>query len=335
MNRQMTMTPDMAMSLDECMFEVYGWILEQDSFDPRDAADGLGLTPDQAIAAFERLVLLGLVRMDPRNRLHARAVDPDAAALRHTLPLHDSIRREQEKLDRLTVDFNRLRDRFLRPRYREKRYATVVPHLDEVRAALTRAAAECREEMLSIQPGGHRAPEALQEARQRDHALLSRGVSMRTIYHHTARFNGPSLAYISDAVALGAEYRTAHELAGRLIIFDRCKLAFIPMRDNEEGAVIIHEPSIVAFLRDGFETLWTRATPCGPTSNDLEQVAKELDRTIIQLLGEGLKDETIARRLGMSLRTTRRHIADIMKQLGAESRFQAGVLAARLSGDLG
>ncbi|MFE2945074.1 LuxR C-terminal-related transcriptional regulator [Streptomyces sp. NPDC059255] len=329
------MTPDMAISVDEHMYELYGWILDQDSFDPRDAAKGLGLTPDQAIASFERLILLGLVRVDPRNSLRARAVDPDAAALGHTLPLRDTIRCEQEKLDRVTAEFNRLRDRFLRPRSGEEKYATVVPNLDEVRAALTRAAAECREEMLTIQPGGNRAPEVLEEARQRDHALLSRGVPMRTIYHHTARFNGPSLDYMSDAVALGAEYRTAHELTARLIIFDHCKLAFIPMRDNEDGAVIIHEPSIVAYLRDGFEEVWTRATPCGTPSNDLEQIAKELNQTVIQLLGAGLKDESIARRLGMSLRTTRRHIADIMKQLGAESRFQAGVLAARLYGNPG
>lgn len=68
---------------------------------------------------------------------------------------------------------------------------------------------------------------------------------------------------------------------------------------------------------------------------DFELVAKELDQTIIQLLGTGLKDEAIARRVGMSLRTTRRHIADIMKLLGAESRFQAGILAARTYKHLG
>ncbi|MGI5530482.1 response regulator transcription factor [Streptomyces syringium] len=58
-------------------------------------------------------------------------------------------------------------------------------------------------------------------------------------------------------------------------------------------------------------------------------MAKELDHTIVRLLAAGLKDEAIARRLGMSLRTARRHIADIMETLGAESRFQAGMLAAR------
>ncbi|KOG32387.1 hypothetical protein ADK34_09305 [Streptomyces viridochromogenes] len=47
------------------------------------------------------------------------------------------------------------------------------------------------------------------------------------------------------------------------------------------------------------------------------------------LLAQGAKDEVIARRLGMSLRTCRRHIAELLEELGAESRFQGGALAER------
>ncbi|MFF8729062.1 hypothetical protein ACF073_21570 [Streptomyces sp. NPDC015171] len=36
----------------------------------------------------------------------------------------------------------------------------------------------------------------------------------------------------------------------------------------------------------------------------------------------------IARRLGVSLRTCRKHIADLFQELGADSRFQAGYLTA-------
>jgi DNA-binding NarL/FixJ family response regulator len=41
----------------------------------------------------------------------------------------------------------------------------------------------------------------------------------------------------------------------------------------------------------------------------------------------GLTDEVLAARLGVSLRTCRRHVANVFELLGAESRFQAGVLA--------
>lgn len=51
-----------------------------------------------------------------------------------------------------------------------------------------------------------------------------------------------------------------------------------------------------------------------------------LDRDIVRLLSEGLTDESVADRLDVSIRTVRRHVADLMVVLGASSRFQAGVL---------
>jgi DNA-binding NarL/FixJ family response regulator len=48
------------------------------------------------------------------------------------------------------------------------------------------------------------------------------------------------------------------------------------------------------------------------------------------MLGAGLKDETAARELGLSLRTYRRRVADLMAALGADSRFQAGLRAREL-----
>jgi len=206
----------------------------------------------------------------------------------------------------------------------------VIADLLNVRAALDRASAECRSEVITSQPGGgSRVPDAMEEALRRDRALLGRGVRMRTLYHHTARFNGPSQAYVEAATALGAEYRTAHELFGRLIVFDR-ELAFLPLSDGSWGALVVRQEAMLAYLCGIFEQAWTLARPFAAAAEDgLEQVSQELDRTIVRMLAAGLKDEAIARRLGMSLRTARRHIADIMVELGAESRFQAGVAAAK------
>ena len=52
-------------------------------------------------------------------------------------------------------------------------------------------------------------------------------------------------------------------------------------------------------------------------------------RTLIVLLAQGLTDEAIGRRLGISSRTVRRRVAEIVHSLGAKSRFQAGVRAAQ------
>ncbi|OHV47242.1 hypothetical protein BCD48_19545 [Pseudofrankia sp. BMG5.36] len=50
---------------------------------------------------------------------------------------------------------------------------------------------------------------------------------------------------------------------------------------------------------------------------------------LLQLLADGAKDESAARSLGVSVRTVRRMVADLMRRLEARSRFQAGILAKR------
>jgi len=52
-------------------------------------------------------------------------------------------------------------------------------------------------------------------------------------------------------------------------------------------------------------------------------------REVVRLLAEGLTDEGISRRIGVSLRTVRRIASELMVRLTARSRFEAGVKAAR------
>ncbi|WP_405876641.1 DNA-binding response regulator [Streptomyces sp. NBC_00005] len=53
-------------------------------------------------------------------------------------------------------------------------------------------------------------------------------------------------------------------------------------------------------------------------------------RMILKALASGLTDESAAKRLGVSLRTYRRRVAELMAQLEAGSRFQAGLRAGEL-----
>ncbi|WP_313896786.1 helix-turn-helix transcriptional regulator [Streptomyces sp. GC420] len=309
---------------------LYKWVVGNERLDQDRAARDLGLGRDEVDAALATLTELGLLKADADDPARLRPVDPDLVAAVVTTSLEETIRAQQSELHRIRDQFASLRGHYRDSLSRASVGLEVIPGLAEVRAALNRASAECTEEMLTSQPGGNRVPAALQEALARDTALLSRGVRMRTLYHHTARFNGPSQAYVSMVSGLGAEYRTAHELFGRLIVFDR-RVAFIPEQSGNWGAVVIREPSVVHYLCEIFEQYWTHAEPFSDAVTDgLEAVAKDIDRTIVRLLASGMKDETIARRLGMSLRTARKHIADVMETLGAESRFQAGVLSARL-----
>ncbi|MFD4762809.1 hypothetical protein ACFWOJ_29325 [Streptomyces sp. NPDC058439] len=57
------------------------------------------------------------------------------------------------------------------------------------------------------------------------------------------------------------------------------------------------------------------------------RLRSELGRDLLRQLCSGSTDEAAARDLAVSLRTYRRYVADIMRDLDARSRFQVGVRA--------
>ncbi|MBT2506916.1 helix-turn-helix domain-containing protein [Streptomyces sp. ISL-98] len=197
---------------------------------------------------------------------------------------------------------------------------------------LGQALDECREELLTAQPGGGRPSGLLREAVARDQAVLRRGASMRTLYQHSARFDAPTRDYVSDVSALGAQVRTLDEFFERLIVVDR-KVAFIPAPDNDDDAVIIKDEAVVRYLADVFDRSWQRATefPVGPDGSDVtaaKAVSNELRASIVRLLIEGECVSTIARRVGLSQRNCATHLAKLKQQLGAETLFQLGFRVA-------
>jgi hypothetical protein len=155
---------------------------------------------------------------------------------------------------------------------------------------------------------------------------------MRTIYQHTARSDLPTRAYVRDVTAAGAEVRTADEVIDRLFIYDR-EIVFLPERtacpDQPPGAAVVREPTLVSFLCQVFDYLWDSATPFEPDTGRAPTTGDDVKQSILRLMAKGYKDEMVARRLGMSVRTCRRHIAEITEELEATSRFQAGFNVAR------
>ncbi|MFF2655290.1 TrmB family transcriptional regulator sugar-binding domain-containing protein [Streptomyces sp. NPDC058045] len=95
-------------------------------------------------------------------------------------------------------------------------------------------------------------------------------------------------------------------------------------------ASLIRAPELTHTLCTLFENVWTQAVPAGErlVFGDRHRVA--LARRILGTLHASVTDEVAAREQGISVRTYRRHVADIMALLGANSRFQAGVRAAEL-----
>jgi DNA-binding CsgD family transcriptional regulator len=111
------------------------------------------------------------------------------------------------------------------------------------------------------------------------------------------------------------------------IFDDDAVMAVATWGDAATDYVLIREPMIVAAFTALFERSFERALPVA--GEQAEGDAATGDLQLLRLLGRGLKDESIARYLGVSLRTVRRRVAHLMDVHAAETRFQLGVAAAR------
>nr|MDT0526368.1 helix-turn-helix transcriptional regulator [Streptomyces sp. DSM 41633] len=136
----------------------------------------------------------------------------------------------------------------------------VLEGVPRINAALDLATAECRTEVLTVQPGGGRDEDSLSRSLERGLSVVHRGVRIRTLYQHTARHSQSTLAYAERIADDNVEIRTLEELIERLIVFDR-KVAFIPAQDDRQVALELRHPGLVEYLAKVFEQLWTRAAP--------------------------------------------------------------------------
>ncbi|MDT3399851.1 helix-turn-helix transcriptional regulator [Streptomyces sp. B1866] len=94
-------------------------------------------------------------------------------------------------------------------------------------------------------------------------------------------------------------------------------------------ASMIQNSTVADMLHQMLSGMWDIAQrPSRPLSFQGGARGRVL-RQVLTLMAEGYKDDAAARKLGLSVRTYRRYVADIMRDLQVESRFQAGVRAVR------
>jgi DNA-binding NarL/FixJ family response regulator len=276
------------------------------------------------------LMEFALLHPDPDDANWLRPVSPAVALAQRLHPIEHEISENR----RLSIALTEAFEPFMALSAQETTSThsiTVLEGLDRINAALDLATAQCQTEMLTVQPSGRRSSEnRLMEALERDKPLIERGVRIRTLYQHTARYSPERLAWVDHFADGKAEYRTIDELVERLIILDET-VAFIPTRDDRQVALELRHPGLVRYLIKVFEFMWTRAVPlnAGAPYETAPDGITDIQHSIAKLLVEGHVDEAIARRLGMNVRTCRAHIAKLATALGSGSRAQLGFLIAQ------
>lgn len=167
------------------------------------------------------------------------------------------------------------------------------------------------------------------EAIQRE--LLQRGVITRGIYDQNALERPELLNHIRAMGELGEQARVVSNVPVKMALFDR-KVALVPLTQPDpasavDAALVVHESALLDALLSLFDSIWQRGTPAAFGAATTSRPADE--DAVLTLLAGGLKDEAVARQLGVSTNTVRRRISAVLTRLGVTTRFQAGLALSR------
>lgn len=310
---------------------LYKYTVAQPDWTPATACRDTGLDTEQLSDALDVLASLRLVRpsVDPSRSWDA--VSPESA-------LAELLADEEAELSLRQVQVRKLRGEVscLIPSYHEARRASqepveIVHDPNAVAQLLVEWSRRAEREVLVAHPGGGLSETELAQSFERDIAVLNRGVPIHVLLQHSVRHHLPTRQYVALVTPPGARFRTVSVVPGTLIVFDR-HVAFVrPSGGWPAGRVaLVRHAAVVDFLVTVFEFLWADGKQFGVTDTTTTDEDRDaLWQAILDQLAGGAKDDAIAHRLGLSVRTCRRHIAAIMRKLDADSRFQAGVHACQ------
>lgn len=157
---------------------------------------------------------------------------------------------------------------------------------------------------------------------------MDRGARCKTIYESSCLEDAAAFEKLTALAESGAQIRTLPQVRLNIRLGDEA-IALIPLTSATSGSAIFVQSSvIVGALWQYFDLLWGRAIPFGEGGSDRDGISK-IQMRILRLLVQGLPDEAVAERVGLSLTTVRRHIKAIREDLGAETRFELGVIAVQ------
>ncbi|MFG2328486.1 LuxR C-terminal-related transcriptional regulator [Streptomyces sp. NPDC048604] len=319
--------------------EIYGLISRNPGGSLEDIAAEARCSRAEAEQLCDELSLLGLLTPASDSPSGYVTVAPEAALIRlfsaeerQTAAHLQLVSKIRSGISTLVRDYSRLAEE-----RRDSVEVQILPDPTLVNAFLEDAGSAARSRMRSMHPGGPPPEELIDDMLLRDKEMESRGIRVEALYlRRTAEV--PFMAgYLTDAVRPGREARTADYLPLRMILFDD-DLAVLPIdpEDSRQGAVAVHGKTLVRSLHALYDYCWYNATPSPllQTCGTVDLVLDSQELVIVRMLADGVKDEVIARRLGISSRTLSRTISGLMERLGAQTRFQAALRIAE-SGLLG
>ncbi len=190
------------------------------------------------------------------------------------------------------------------------------------RMSIEQVIASARHEVLVLSSGANTGPVGAFRRLHREN--VDRGVRYRAVFPDAERLSGK----VTSLALAGALVRTDTTVPTEVVVIDG-SVALLPADASGDGVAVLRLPTAVGATVELFERIWSAAValnPVDPVEDDHGGLTPR-ERDLLALLWAGYTDGSAGAKLGISVRTVRRTVADIMNRLGARSRFQAGAKA--------
>ncbi|MBQ0987112.1 helix-turn-helix transcriptional regulator [Streptomyces sp. F63] len=309
--------------------EIYRHFLRNPGTSPDDIHLLLHCERERVRHSLDRLRGLGLLHPAGGDGLLDPA-DPEIALARLTDTRLRALHQELRRVTQSRHVINGLRAE-QGPRAQAGSGIEQLEGLEQIRDRIDDLAFFARDEILSVEPYTRLSPENIARSRPLDHRCLRRGVEIRSVVLRRALDDTPTADYLRELVAHGAKIRVARDITERMLVYDR-RAALVPLdpADTARGALLARKRGLVANIVALFEKIWQQAVEFTGPGEDGDGAGTGLSdferRVLVSMCSVG-KDEAGARDLGVSVRTYRRYVADLLQTLGAASRAQAALLA--------
>ncbi|MEU1311260.1 helix-turn-helix transcriptional regulator [Streptomyces cinnamoneus] len=148
-------------------------------------------------------------------------------------------------------------------------------------------------------------------------------VPHRTVVERLGR-PGPAAGARPDG---GGLIRVVERIPAELVMADR-RVALLPLASGDGcTALVVHSGRLLDRLVDLFEDVWYEGRPSGPVPAAVDG-PDATDLEVLALLLAGLTDASVAKQLGLGLRTVQRRVKRLMELAGVTTRLQLGWHAA-------
>lgn len=303
--------------------QVYAALVVAPQSTAEELAAACGLTLQQSQEALDRLARQGMATRAPVDRDRYLAVAPDVA-------IGTLIGHREAELRSARAEMHRLMDAFREAsRFTDPAHSVeVLTGAEAINQRLEHLVGTSQTQVRSFDRPPYVMDPMAQQPRQR--AKLKAGVRFRTVFDREAvswpgRLENEILVGVED----GEEARVRPVLPMKMMMADD-RMAIIPISVGDsvlDAAYVIHPSALLQALDALFEAEWDRAVPLRTAVDGAVQAPDADHLKLLGLLAAGLTDESIARSLGWSARTTQRRLQTLMRELGATTRFQAGMTA--------